>query len=151
MYKITLRNFYLQVKLIILVQCRLNHNHKMNKSVWFLSQADMNWVGAYNSKQVYGLIQLYLKKIEAQAFLTWLAREPWTGGVAKNFMSGQRLYLPSLQSWHRQQLIPGSNATRSPGARDFTSEPTSSMIPAHSWPITIGSFTIKCAHLNFWK
>lgn len=118
----------------------------------FLSQTAMNCCAReYYTKQVDSLIWLYLAKLKARGFLTWLAREPWTGGVAKNFISGHRLYRPSLQSWHRQQLIPGSNATRSPGTRDFTWGPTSSMIPAHSWPITIGSLTIKSAHLNFWK
>ena len=74
---------------------------------------------------------LYITKYFQQAD-TLLAREPWIGGVAKNFISGQRLYRPSLQRSHRQQPVPGSSATRSPGASVVTSDPTSSMIPAHS-------------------
>jgi hypothetical protein len=62
---------------------------------------------------------------------TLLAREPWIGGVAKNFISGHKLYRPSLLRSHLKQPIPCSSATRSPRTCVFTSLPSSSMIPTH--------------------
>lgn len=77
-----------------------------------------------------------------------MARDPWTGGVAKIFISEQILYRPILHCVHLQQLIPGSRATRSTGTRSFTLLRISLITPAHSYPIPIGSFTTKYAHLN---
>lgn len=79
--------------------------------------------------------------------------QPWTGGVAKNTTSGQRLYLPALQNSHLPQVIPGSKQTRSPGFKDVTPSPTSATVPAHSWP-SLGSFDffddhfVRSAHKN---
>lgn len=58
-------------------------------------------------------------------------------------MFTQRLYFPLLQGSQRRQAIPGSIATLSPTFRDWTADPTFLIIPADSWPRTIGSFTTK--------
>lgn len=51
--------------------------------------------------------------------------------------------MPDLQGSQRRQAIPGSIATRSPTFRLVTDEPTFVIIPADSWPRTIGSLTMK--------
>jgi hypothetical protein len=52
-------------------------------------------------------------------------RDPWCGGVAKNLMSGHKLYRPSLQALFDQHGTPGSKATLSPTCNRCTPGPTS--------------------------
>ena len=58
-------------------------------------------------------ITLYLKQ-KSSGWTKYFARFPWTGGVAQNCISRQRLYRPNLQWEQQRQGTPGSMATRSP-------------------------------------
>mmetsp|Transcript_35889 Transcript_35889/g.86387 ORF Transcript_35889/g.86387 Transcript_35889/m.86387 type:complete len:201 (-) Transcript_35889:189-791(-) len=74
---------------------------------------------------------------------TYLCSDPWIGGVAKNRMSGHKLYFPSLHCSQVSQGTPGSRATRSPTLQLVTLAPTSTTSPADSWPITMGPVILK--------
>ena len=134
------------VKLKQLCECTSICKHKymyMRKDILTYIHAYI-CANTYEYKHTYVQLHIHTSPPEPTILplaLTWLAREPWTGGVAKNFISGQRLYRPVLHSWHCPQLTPGSKATWSPTWQVLTSDPVSITVPADSWPITIGSST----------
>ena len=63
------------------------------------------------------------------------------GGVAKNAMSGHRLYAPEVHVGQAPHGTPGSSATRSPTARWDTPLPSATTVPDDSCPITMGALT----------
>ena len=59
---------------------------------------------------------------------------PWVARTARH-----RLVLPDLQNWHSRHSAVYSGITWSPGLTLVTPSPTSTTMPAPSWPSTAGN------------
>lgn len=77
------------------------------------------------------------------SMVTYSAKAPSTGGVAKNRTRGHRLYRPRRHCSQRPQVCCGSTATRVPTAGDSTPGPWAATTPEASWPSTSGAPTMK--------
>ena len=80
-------------------------------------------------------------KVKSAGWTTVGRSTPWTGGVAQKRTAGSTLYLPSRAALLVGSGMPGSMQTRSPSFSSCTPRPTSTTVPAASWPRIIGSLT----------